>query len=105
MVELGGRLVIPRAPGLAAIYRNNRALVAAEQNHVRVVRVDPEVLIIVPTRRTSPPVPRFATINRFPADDAGRINNGRILRIKSNDGQISAPNTGGRTQIFGCDRP
>ena len=34
VVELRGRLVIPRAPGLAAIVGNDRALIAAEKNHV-----------------------------------------------------------------------
>ena len=41
MVELRGRLVVPGAPGLAAIHRERRTLIGRDQHDVRIVGVDP----------------------------------------------------------------
>src|SRR5439155_4849 len=52
MIKLRRGLIIPRAPGRSPIHRDNRALVRAEKNDVRVVWIDPNVLIIVAAGRT-----------------------------------------------------
>src|SRR6185369_6406548 len=41
VVELRSGLVVPRAPGLATIQRDNCALICDEQHDVRLVRIDP----------------------------------------------------------------
>src|SRR4029079_12578761 len=47
MIPLRRRLVIPRAPGLAAVDSDDCALVRSEQNDAGIARIDPNVLIIV----------------------------------------------------------
>src|SRR5207237_1984533 len=98
--NLDGGLVIPCAPALAAINRDNRPLIAAEQNDVRIVRVDPNVLVIVAARRAAPAFPSFAAVDRLPTNNAGRINDGRIFRVEPYDGQLAAADTGRRSQII-----
>ena len=43
VIELRGRLVVPGAPGLAAVHADGGALIDRESNDVGVVRVDPDV--------------------------------------------------------------
>src|SRR5690242_3999785 len=47
VIELRGGLIVPRAPGLAAVDRDHRPLIAGEENYVGIVRVDPEPVIVV----------------------------------------------------------
>ena len=47
VVELAGRLVVPGAPGLAAVQRHDRALVDAEDLARRVGGVDPQLVVVV----------------------------------------------------------
>src|SRR6185437_1855597 len=49
--HLPGRLIVPRAPRLTAVHGDRRALVAADQDDVRVVRVDPNAVVVVAARR------------------------------------------------------
>jgi hypothetical protein len=50
-VDLRGRLVVPGAPGLPAVQRDDRTLVGAEDLATRVCRVDPQLLVVVAARR------------------------------------------------------
>ena len=50
VVELTGRLVVPAAPGLAAIDRDQRTLVDSENPPIRAFRVDPQGVEIVARR-------------------------------------------------------
>src|SRR6476660_8849295 len=63
VIHLRGRLVVPTAPGLAAIDGDDRALVAAENDHISVVWIDPDVLIIVATGRAAKCRPGLAAID------------------------------------------
>src|SRR5215472_18021231 len=47
MVKLRGRLVVPRAPGRAAVEADGRPLIAAERDDARIGGVDPNALVIV----------------------------------------------------------
>ena len=51
VIDLRGRLVVPRAPGRGAVHADDRALIAAENHPVRIVRIDPELVIIVAAGR------------------------------------------------------
>src|SRR6476620_11418051 len=62
MIQLRGRLVVPRAPALPAIHGDDRALVRAQQNDVGSIRIDPNILIIVAAGRAAPAVPGFAAV-------------------------------------------
>src|SRR4029077_10618032 len=60
VVELRRRLVVPGAPRLAAVHRDDRALIAADQNDARIVGVDPEPVVVVAARRAAPSRKRAA---------------------------------------------
>src|SRR5205085_4918236 len=90
VIELRGRLVIPRAPRLATVHGDDRALVRAEQNGLGIVRVDPNILVIVTAGRAAPTFPILAAVRRLPTNHARRINDLRILRIESYHRQIAA---------------
>ena len=105
VIELRGRLVIPRAPALPAIDGDDRPLIARERDDVGVVRIDPDVLIIISARCAAPAFPGFATVGRFPTDDARGINHVRVLRIEPDDRQIAPADAGTRSLIVSRDRP
>src|SRR5713101_602819 len=76
-----GRLVVPRAPGFAAIHADDRALVTGNQNNFGISRVNPDLLVVVAARRSADSRPALAPVLRFPGDDAGAVNNVRIPRV------------------------
>src|SRR6266581_4765070 len=50
VIELRRWLVVPSAPGRAAIDADHRALIACERDNLRVFPADPDALVIVPAR-------------------------------------------------------
>src|SRR5262249_11739594 len=50
VVELRGGLVEPRAPGLAAVERDQGTLDAHERDDRGIVRIDPQVLVVIASR-------------------------------------------------------
>src|SRR5262249_17317539 len=64
MVELRGRLVVPCAPGLASVHRDNRPLIACKQHDLGQNGIDPDGVVVVPARRTLDGVPGPAAIAR-----------------------------------------
>ena len=96
VIELRGRLVVPATPGLAAIHRNDCALIAAQNDDVVVVWIDPDVLIIIATGRAAKRRPRLAAIDRLPA---------HCTRTESRHREIAAANSTRRPRIFRDDRP
>src|SRR5207244_10609326 len=64
VVHLRRRLVVPRAPRLAAVDADDRPLIARERDDVRIVRVDPAALIVVASRRAADAAPRLAAVDR-----------------------------------------
>ena len=105
MIQLRGRLVIPRAPALSAIHGDDRALVRAQQNDVGIIRIDPNVLVIVAAGRAAPAVPGFAAVRRFPTNDAGRVNDLRIFRIEPHHRQIATADSEAGPRIISCAVP
>ena len=99
VIKLRGGLVIPRAPGLATVDRDDRALVAGEENNLRVVGIDPDVLVIVAAGRAAPAFPGLATVGRLPANHTRRINDVRIFRIDPHHRQIAAADPRARAFI------
>ncbi len=62
VIKLSGRLIVPTAPGLSSVGGYYCALIAAQQNHIRVVRINPNVLIIVAARRAAKRRPGLAAV-------------------------------------------
>ena len=71
VVERRGRLREPGAPRLAAVQRDDGALVDDEQHDVRVVRIPPDVLVVVAAGRALERHERLAAVGRLVADDVG----------------------------------
>src|SRR6478672_357665 len=69
MVELSCRLVVPAGPGLTAIHRDSRALIDRKQHDVRLLRVDPDPVVVVPAGSTFETGKRFTTVRRFERSD------------------------------------
>src|SRR5438105_8172337 len=81
VIQLRSGLVIPRAPALASIHSDDRALVRTEKNNVGTPRIDPNILIVVPAGSASPAFPRCAPVRRFPTHHARPLTDRRTLGI------------------------
>ena len=81
VVELRGRLVVPRAPRAAAVDGDDDALVARVEDDVRVVRVDPEPVVVVAPGRAAQRLPRDAGVRGLPGDDGGAVDDVGVLWI------------------------
>ncbi len=95
MVELGGRLVVPRAPGLAAVDGDHRALVAGVEDDGGVSRVDPEVLVIVAARGALESPEGLPAVCRFPGDGRSDEDRVGIGRVDGQARQVAAADAGG----------
>src|SRR2546421_10849003 len=51
VIKLRGWLVVPGAPGLAAVHGKSRALIDAEKHDLRVLRIDPDAVVVIPSGR------------------------------------------------------
>ena len=81
VIERRGRLREPRAPRLAAVQRDHRALVDDQQHDVRIVRVPPDVLVVVAARCALERHERLAAVGRLVADDVSDDQRVWILRV------------------------
>ena len=71
VVERRRRLRVPGAPRLAAVQRDDGALVDDEQHDVGIVRIPPDVLVVVAAGRALERHERLAAVGRLVADDVG----------------------------------
>src|SRR5271170_1310869 len=101
MIELRGRLVVPRAPALALVYAHQRALVGYQQDDVRTFRINPEVLVIVASRRSAQAHPCLPAIGRAYSDNAGAVDGVRVFGIDDRNGQIASAYLHCRARIVG----
>src|SRR5437879_4782761 len=68
VVHRGGRLVVPAAPGFAAVRREYTALIGHQEDDVRVLGIDPAFLIIVAAGGAANGRPGLAAILGAPED-------------------------------------
>src|SRR5713101_2766549 len=105
VIKLRCGLVVPGTPGAASVDTDNRALVADEQNDVGVVRINPNVLVVVAAGRAFDSRPRFTAIGRTPGHDTGAVNHVGILRVDLRHGQIASPDFYYGARGGGCAIP
>ena len=98
VIHLRSRLVVPGFPCLAAIDCDDCALIANQQNDLRILRIDPKILIIIAARSATKAHPGLPTIRRACSHNARDIDDFRILRIHSRNRQIAA------ADLHGCSR-
>src|SRR5258705_12704751 len=99
VIDLRGGLVVQTPPGLPAVNGDYRALVAGQNDDVRVVRINPNVLIIVAARCAAKRRPGLASVGRLPGDNACRIDNVRVLSVDAEHCEIATTNASGRPRI------
>ncbi len=62
MIELGGWLIVPTAPRCAAVHADDRALIGAERDNLRIFRADPDALVVVAAGRAFEPHKCFSAV-------------------------------------------
>src|SRR5205809_1842647 len=62
MIELGGGLVVPRAPAFTAVDGDDCALVVGQQDDTGIVGVESEILIVVAARRAAEACPGLGAV-------------------------------------------
>ena len=114
VIHLRGGLVVPLGPGLAAVLRDDDALIAGERDDLRVVGIDEDVLVVVAAGRAAQTEPGLASVGGLPGDDAGDVDGVGIFGIGLRHGKITAANARlgprvvvrrmdpGRAAIFGA---
>src|SRR6185437_12027606 len=90
VVHLRGRLVVPARPGLAAVGGDDRALVDAHDLAVRIVRIDPQLVVIIPGRVALHGQEGLAAIIRTQLDGVHRVDAIGIFRIGGDLPEIPA---------------
>ena len=86
--ELRGRLVVPARPGLPAVDREGRSLVASEQDDPRVLGMDPDAVVVVSARRALDRGETLAPIRRAVGRGVGRVDDVRVLRVHPDLGEV-----------------
>ena len=88
VVELRRRLVVPRTPRRAAVDRDGRALIDAERDRLRIVRIDPHGVIVVAAGRAFDAGPRRAAVARAISRRVCGVDLVRVVRIGGDAGEI-----------------
>ena len=88
MIELAGRLVVPVAPGPACVDADRGALVAGDDHAFGVLRIDPDVVIVVAARRALEFGPVRAAVVGAAHRLAGRVDAVAIGRIGGDAAEV-----------------
>src|SRR5947207_7424621 len=73
VVELRRRLVVPRAPAVAAVHRHHRALITRQQDDLGVVRIDPQTMVVVPAGGAPECREGLPAVHGLPRHDVGDV--------------------------------
>src|SRR5262249_27075068 len=88
VVELGRRLVVPRAPRLAAVDRDAGALVSGQQDGPWVVGVDPDRVRVVAAGGTLERCKGLAAVGRFICARVRHVEYVLVFRITPDLGEV-----------------
>ena len=91
MVKLRRRLVIPSAPGLAAVKADGGSLVCSENHACRVFRIDPKLVIIIPARCSAQHRDRLSSVLRSVKSNIRHVENFRVVWIDRDAIEIPRP--------------
>ena len=90
MIELRGRLVVPGTPGRRAVDGDDGALVAGKHHALRVVGIDPELVVIVAPRRALDRRPALAPVGRPVERRVRDVDDVGVLRIDGDLAEVPA---------------
>ena len=103
VIYLCGRLVVPTAPRLRAILCDDCALIASENHPVRIIRVNPELMIVVAAGRALNRRPGFARVGRAIERSVRDVDRVRVLRV--NDRLAEVPAAAPYARVVRDERP
>jgi hypothetical protein len=90
VIQLRRRLVVPAAPRCPAVHRDRRALVGREQDHVGVLRVDEDRVVIVPARRALHRRERLAAVRGTVCRRVRRPDFVAVPGVRAHLGEVAA---------------
>ena len=99
VIHRGGGLRVPIAPRRAAVARYDRALIGHGENEIGIVRIHPDLLIVVTTRRPAHGRPGESAVFRAPHDRGRAVHHVLVARVHGNRGQIAPADACQRTVI------
>ena len=99
VIELRRRLVVPTAPCPSAIDGDDGSLIASKENDLCVDGIDPDVLIVVAAGRAANARPGLPSVNRLPANNACRIKDVCVLRVKPKNRKVAAADACGGARV------
>src|SRR6185437_5491059 len=88
VVRRRGRLVVPGAPGLAAVDAQGAALVHAERDDLRVFRIDPDAVVVVAARRALDRLEGLAGVQRAIERRVGDVDLVGVVRRHRDLGKV-----------------
>src|SRR5262249_11435381 len=88
--HVGGGLFVPGAPGSPAVDRDRRALIDPQDHDVRVVRIDPDAMVVVTARRALDRREILASVGRLVGRSVGDINDVAVAGIDLHLGEVGA---------------
>ena len=97
--HLRRRLVVPRAPRLAAVDRDRRALIGGDQDDVAVRGVDPDRVVVVAARRALDRPERAAAVGRAVRRRVRRVDDVRVRGIDADVGEVVAASPDARLGV------
>src|SRR6266581_381503 len=90
-VKLSRWLVVPRAPGLAAIHADGRALIDAQDNSLRICGIEPHRMVVIATRSAFDRRESMPAIRRAVQILLGDVDRIRILWVHENFAHVPIP--------------
>src|ERR1700690_3255687 len=103
VVKLRRGLVVPGAPGSAAIEADGSALIGPKNQAGRILRIDPQLVIIIASRSAADDRYRFSAILGAIKSDIGNVNYIGMLRIDGDP--VEVPSPAGKTGIVISQHP
>ena len=90
----------PVAPASSAIRGDHRALIGDGQDDLRVVRIDPDALVVVAAGRAADGAPRQPAVHRAPHHRRRGVDDLRIFGIDGDGGQVAAADARERPHVL-----
>src|SRR5712691_11921163 len=90
-VKLSRWLVVPRAPGLAAIYADGRALIDAQDNSLRICGIDPHRMVVIAARSAFDRRESMPAVRRAVQILLRHVDRIRILWVHENFAHVPIP--------------
>jgi hypothetical protein len=100
VIHRRGVLVVPVAPTSSTIRRHHRSLIGDREDDLRVVRIDPDALVVITTGSAAHRAPGEPAIERPPHHGRRGVDDIRILGIDRDRRQVAAADARQRPHVL-----